>query len=99
MYGVPRLLATGLLAVALTGCGSTVGTMPTPVAPGAAAPPVDNGLGRPTTTAGAAPVTSGAPGAVNAPGPGTGGAAGPSGTRSGGTTRAPALTAGQGTAA
>jgi hypothetical protein len=70
MPQVSRLLAAGLLAVAVTGCGSTVTTAPGAVAPGVAAP-VDNGLGA------TAPATTGMPSAATVPGApnGPGGAA------------------------
>jgi hypothetical protein len=76
MTEVSRLLAAGLLVVALTACGSTVATTPGAVAAGGARP-VDNGLGAP------APVTSGPPGVAIAPGavpdPGGGTSAGTAG--------------------
>jgi hypothetical protein len=68
MTDVSRLLSAGLLAVALTACGSTVAARPGAVAAGGSAPVV-NGLGAP------APATSGPPGVATAPGavPGLGG--------------------------
>lgn len=84
MRDVTRLLAVGVLFVALSGCGSTVATesanAPT------AATPADNGLGAPVSSS-AAPTTGDGVGDVTAPG-GTA----PSGTAPSGT--APAATGG-----
>jgi hypothetical protein len=58
------VLAAALLAVALTGCGTTVTTAPTAAAPGVSGP-ANNGLGAPAGTTGGLAATTGAqPGSV-----------------------------------
>ena len=82
MPEISRLLVAGLLAAAVSGCGSTVTTAPGAVAPGVAAP-VGNGLGAPAPAATGLPSAATVPGAPN----GAGGAA--TTVTSGGTSSGP----------
>lgn len=67
MPDLSRLLVAGLLAAAVTGCGSTVTTAPGAVGPGVAAP-VDNGLGPPAPAPTGLPSAATVTGAPNGPG-------------------------------